>query len=94
MNYFLNYLEKKTESNVEIKMIVYNTLQTVGPHRVLSLSLRMQMDKLNENQCAFFLTKKKRYCRFKSTANGKYCPEHAGILGVSFKICFREITLK
>lgn len=75
-------------------MIVYNTLQIVGPHRVFSLSLGMQMDKLNENQCAFFLTKKKRYCRFKSTANGKYCPEHAGILGVSFKIRFREITLK
>lgn len=69
-----------------MKMIVYNTLQTVGSQQVLSLSFVMQMEKLNENQCAFFLTKKKRYCRFKSTANGKYCPEHAGILGVSFKI--------
>lgn len=74
-------------------MIVYNTLQTVVSQQVLSLSFVMQMEKLNENQCAFFLTKKKRYCRFKSTTNGKYCPEHAGILGVSFKICFREITL-
>lgn len=76
-----------------MKMIVYNTLQTVGSQQVLSLSFVMQMEKLNENQCAFFLTKKKRYCRFKSTANGKYCPEHAGILGVSFKIYIREITL-
>lgn len=76
-----------------MKMVVYNTLQTVGSQQVLSLSFVMQMEKLNENQCAFFLTKKKRYCRFKSTANGKYCPEHAGILGVSFKICIRKITL-
>jgi hypothetical protein len=51
-------------------------------HLLLSLSYYMMTEQPDEGKCAFFLQKKKRYCRFRPTGNAKYCPEHAGVLGV------------
>ncbi|KAK3091884.1 hypothetical protein FSP39_023437 [Pinctada imbricata] len=33
-------------------------------------------------QCAFFLERKKRFCRFRPSVNEIYCAEHAGLLGI------------
>lgn len=33
--------------------------------------------------CSFFLTKKKRYCRFRPCNDQKYCSEHIYLLNVS-----------
>lgn len=35
-----------------------------------------------DGQCAFFLSKKKRFCRFRPNKDQKYCAEHAAALGV------------
>lgn len=35
------------------------------------------------DQCAYFIVRKKRFCRFKPNRDQKYCAEHTGLLGVS-----------
>ncbi|KAL8596656.1 hypothetical protein ACOMHN_032598 [Nucella lapillus] len=38
-----------------------------------------------EGQCAFYLPRKKRFCRFRPNAGQKYCPEHACVMGVALE---------
>ncbi|XP_076441312.1 tRNA:m(4)X modification enzyme TRM13 homolog [Babylonia areolata] len=38
-----------------------------------------------DGQCAFFLPRKKRFCRFRPIQDQKYCPEHACVMGVALE---------
>lgn len=38
-----------------------------------------------EGSCAFYLERKRRYCRFQPHAGQQYCAEHAGLLGVELE---------
>lgn len=38
-----------------------------------------------DGSCAFYLERKRRYCRFQPHVGQKYCAEHAGLLGVELE---------